>query len=68
MTVDEVRQMVREQAAALGSQRAWCRHHGVTPSHLNEFLMGKRGPSHRMLVILGLEWCLMPKQWMEAGE
>jgi len=71
MTLDEVRNKVREEAfefqgtGARGRKgfglRGWCEYHGVAVGHASEFLNGKRGPTSDLLEALGLEWRIVPR-------
>ena len=71
MTLDDVREMVRERASeyrgtgARGPKgnglRGWCEDNDVRIGHASEFLNGKRNPCSDLLDALGLEWRIVPK-------
>jgi hypothetical protein len=61
MTEEQVRDLARRKAKP--TLRAWCRKHGVSVSHLSEFLNGKRHrPTKDMLDALNLEWRIVRKR------
>ena len=55
MTADAVRDELREESEYEGSQRALARLIGVSPSFLNDILLGKREPVGKVLEFLGYE-------------
>jgi DNA-binding transcriptional regulator YdaS (Cro superfamily) len=54
LRIEEVIQRLREACDALGSQAAWANAHGVSTSHVNDFLHGRRAPGEMILERLGL--------------
>ena len=40
-------------------QRPWCREHGLHPQNINDFLKGRKGPSARLLAVLGYRRVVM---------
>jgi hypothetical protein len=68
MSQDDVRELLREQAAPhagkrKGSQglKRWAMAHGIPPSRVSEFLAGTRSPNAAILDALGLEWRIVCK-------
>lgn len=55
MTEDEVRQMLRDACAKLGSQGAWAERHNMTPAYVSDVLAGKRTFGPKILKALKLE-------------
>lgn len=79
MPLDDVRALLLKRASRFASARrgstgvaAWTRHHGVSKSHVSEFLMGKRLPTTDVLEALNLEWRICrkraPRPTPESGE
>jgi len=60
MSEDQVRDLLRRRAKPFAKRKgstgvtAWCSHHGVTNTHVSEFMNGKRAPATDMLDALGL--------------
>lgn len=56
-TVDksEVLAALSESVTAGGSQRSWCKTHGISPPYLSDVLNGRRDPGPKILDVLGLE-------------
>lgn len=60
MSEEQVRALLLKRAKRFAKRRgstgvtAWCSHHGVTSTHVSEFLNGKRAPASDMLDALGL--------------
>lgn len=54
MNEDTLRETMRRRFTAV-SLREWCRLTGCRPSHVSEFLRGKRGPPNDLLRALNLE-------------
>lgn len=55
MTADEVRELLREEARSLGSQRALARKAGVSAPFVSDVLKGAREPSGALLDLIGVE-------------
>lgn len=54
MNEDDLREAMRLRFTAI-SIREWCKVMNVAPSHVSEFLNGKRGPGNDLLQALNLE-------------
>lgn len=67
MTDDAVRALLLKRAKRFAKYRGatgvigWCHKHGVSRSHTNEFLNGKRGAATDLLDALGLEYRIVRK-------
>lgn len=54
ITLDDVRQMLRDKSDGAGSQKALAAQLGVSPQYLGDVLNGKREPGESILEALGL--------------
>jgi hypothetical protein len=55
MTPDSVRALIRRACKEAGSQKAWCKQHGIGEAFLSQVLRGEREPSPAILDIFDLE-------------
>ena len=55
MTADEVRNLIIDQCAGLGSQKAWAYKHGISEQYVSDVINGRRDPGETILHALGLE-------------
>jgi hypothetical protein len=68
MREEEVRDLILRRAARYANRKgstgvtAWGKAHGVSRSHLSEFMAGKRGPTSDVLDTLNLEWRIVRKR------
>jgi hypothetical protein len=53
-TADQVRGILRHKACDLGSQKAVAEHLGVSNTFISDILTGKREPTGKVLIWLGL--------------
>lgn len=54
MTVDDVRDALRDACDRAGSQRAWAQLHGIQPSYVGDVLSRGRPPGPAILRSLGI--------------
>lgn len=54
LTETEVRMLLRGACRRAGSQDAWARQAGLSPQHVSDVLLGRRGPAGQVLRALGL--------------
>jgi DNA-binding transcriptional regulator YdaS (Cro superfamily) len=55
LTVDDVRQKLREVCREAGSENAWAKANGVSQAYVNDTIRGRREPGASILRALGLE-------------
>jgi hypothetical protein len=48
--------------------RQWCKAHAVNPTHVSEFLNGKRSPAPDVLGALDLEWQIVRKRRAQSED
>jgi DNA-binding transcriptional regulator YdaS (Cro superfamily) len=54
-TADQVRGMLERQCSDAGGQKAWADLHNVTPQHVSDVLLGRRGIGLAIAEALGLQ-------------
>lgn len=60
MSEEQVRVLLLRRAKPFAKRKgstgvtAWCKHYGITNTHVSEFMNGKRAPASDMLDALGL--------------
>lgn len=55
MNTDDVRERLRKLSEKAGGQRALARDLGISPSYLNDVILGRKKPGAKILTALGLE-------------
>jgi transcriptional regulator with XRE-family HTH domain len=68
MTPEEFIAYLTEQVDAYGSQLAFARHYGVSPSYLSDVMRRKREPGPSMLHALGFRKVVTYKRISKGGE
>jgi hypothetical protein len=53
-TEDQLREVLSEQCAAAGGQKAWAKLHGVSPQYVCDVLQGRRDAGEAICTALGL--------------
>lgn len=55
LTPDDVLDVLRDECAEMGTQKAWAKKNGVSPAYVNDLLQGRREISDRVAEMLGYE-------------
>lgn len=53
-TLDEIKDMIRQDIVDAGSARRWSAMHGLSQAYVSDFLAGKRGIGPQILGIFGM--------------
>ncbi len=54
MTIDRVRELLRQACETAGSQSAWAQAHEMTGAYVSDVINGRREPGPKVLRALGL--------------
>ena len=55
MTLDDVRELLRQECERAGSQVAWAKAHGMAAAYVSDVIHGRRDPGGKLLDALGLD-------------
>jgi hypothetical protein len=55
MSVDDVREKLKDACRKAGSQSAWAKAHGLSQAYVNDTISGRREPGNSILESLGLQ-------------
>jgi hypothetical protein len=62
MTIEDVKDMLREACLKAGSQAIWAQQHGVSASYVSDVIQGRREPGDKVLKALGLDRIIIYKR------
>ena len=55
LVADDVRALLRKACEKSGTQQAWARKHGLSPTYVSDVLVGRREPGPAICKILRVE-------------